>query len=162
MKNDALATYLNDHFGGSVGAVEILDHLIETYEDLPIAGFCQQLRDEVSRDQETLREIMRALGVSESGMRKAGAWLVEKFSRAKMRVKGEEVGEPGLVLALESLVLGIKGKELLWRTLGVLRPTWPPLDRFDFATLRESAINQGARTDAERLRVAQAAYQPES
>ncbi len=160
MKNSHLATYLNDHLAGSVGALEILDRLIDTYHDLPIAQFCREARGEISDDQDDLREVLKALEISESSVRMAGAWLVEKFSRAKIRLEGEGIREPGLVLALESLVLGVKGKEVLWRSLAAVQAKWPPLQRFDFARLVQRAIGQGARIDEQRVAAASEAFAP--
>jgi len=161
MKNSHLAIYLNDHLAGSVGALEILDRLIDTYHDLAIAQFCREARGEISEDQDELREVLKALEMSESSVRKAGAWLGEKVSRAKIRLEGEGIREPGLVLALESLVLGVKGKEVLWRTLATVQAKWPTLKRFDFTRLRQRAIDQGARMDEQRVQAAGEAFAPE-
>ena len=75
-----LHTYLNDHLAGSVGALELLDRLIETYREKPLEHFFQNLRDEIQQDQEQLKELMQKLGAEESSVRKAGAWLAEKLS----------------------------------------------------------------------------------
>ncbi len=160
MKNDDLATYLNDHFAGSVGAIEMVDHLIKTYEGKPIAQFFQKLRTNISVDQDELREIMSALEVKESGMRKAGAWIGEKLGRPKIDLEGKGSGDPGLFVALEALVLGITGKQVLWRALATVQESWPQLQRFDFARLHERAIEQTERVDAKRLAAANEALQP--
>jgi hypothetical protein len=47
MKNERLATYLNDHLGGSAGALKLLDRMIDHYGKQPIGKFCRQLRAEV-------------------------------------------------------------------------------------------------------------------
>jgi hypothetical protein len=160
MENDELATYLDDHLGGSVGAIEMVDHLIKTYDGKPIALFCKELRDDISADQDELREIMRALGVKESGVRKAGAWVAEKVGRLKLGLEGEGAGDPGLFVALEALVLGITGKQVLWRTLITLQSDWPQLQRFDFDRLHKRAVEQAERVDAKRLVAAVAALRP--
>jgi len=161
MQNEDLATYLNDHLAGSVGAMEMIEHLIKTYEGKPIAQFCRELREEISADQDELREIMRALGVKESGVRKAGAWIGEKFGRMKLGLEGEGARDPGLFVALEALLLGIKGKEVLWRALAVVQERWPGLQRFDFACLQKRAVEQGGRVNAKRLKAAREALAPE-
>ena len=76
MQNDDLAIYLNDHLAGSVGALEMLDHLIKTYEGKPIAQLCREWREEISADQDALRDIMRALDVKESG--RAQSWRMDR------------------------------------------------------------------------------------
>ena len=160
MQNDDLAIYLNDHLAGSVGALEMLDHLIKTYEGKPIAQSCREWREEISADQDELRNIMRALDVKESGVRKAGAWIGEKLGRMKLGLEGEGARDAGLFVALEALVLGIKGKEVLWRALAVVQENWPPLQRFDFARLQKRAVEQGERVNAKRLETARAALAP--
>jgi hypothetical protein len=50
------------------------------------------------------------LGKQESAVRKAGAWVAERFSRVKIRLSDFEEGQIGLFHALEGLVLGIFGK----------------------------------------------------
>jgi len=160
MKNDDLAIYLNDHLAGSIAAIEAIDHLVETYRGKPIAAFCKELRDQITADQYELREIMRALDVKESSVRKAGAWIAEKFARLKLQPEGEGSGDPGLFLALEALVLGITGKQILWRALATLPESWSQLRRFDFARLQARAIEQAERVDAKRLEAAREALRP--
>lgn len=160
MKNENLVLYLNDHLAGSVGALELLDRLIRTYEDRSIVGFCREMKSEVEADQQVLRDVMTALDIEESSLRKASAWVAEKFSRAKLAMDGNESGEIGLVEALEGLVLGIKGKEGLWSALAAIQATWPPLKSLDFSRLKQRAIEQGMRVDAMRLKAATEAFQP--
>jgi hypothetical protein len=160
MHNDDLATYLNDHLAGSVGALEMLDHLIETYEGKPIAEFCGRLRDDISADQDELREMMRALDVKESRVRKAGAWVGEKLGRIKLGLEGEGRGDPGLFVALEALVLGITGKQVLWRALMTVQNSWPQLQRFDLDRLHKRAVEQAERVEAKRLEAAREALRP--
>jgi hypothetical protein len=151
MRNDHLATYLNDHLAGSIGALEIFDRLIKEHEDHTIVSFFREMKEQIEADQLELREMMGALGVGESSVRKAGAWVGEKLSRAKLTVEGKGVG---FVQALESLVLGIKGKELLWRALLPVQESWPELKRFDLHRLLERAVMQGVQMDEKRIEIA--------
>jgi hypothetical protein len=61
----------------------------------------------------------------------------------------------GLLLALETLVIGITGKKLLWRALAAA--DLPQLQEFDFAKLTRRAEEQIDRVEAERIRAAQQA-----
>lgn len=162
MKNEHLATYLNDHLAGSAGALELLDRMIDHYEEQPIRQFCRQIRAEVSADQEELRKMMKSIDVREGSLRKAGAWVAEKFSRAKLTLQGEGTADLGAVEALESLVLGIKGKEGLWRALASVRADWPQWQHFDFQGLEERAIEQGRRVDEKRVHAAREVFRPEA
>lgn len=154
-----LTNYLNDHLAGSVGALELLDRLIDTYREKPLEHFFRNLREDIEHDQEQLKELMEKLGADESAVRKAGAWLVEKLSRAKIELSEEAEGEVGLLLALEALVLGITGKRSLWRALQSASRTVPQLARLDYAGLENRAIEQCERVEAKRLEVARTAFQ---
>ena len=154
-----LTNYLNDHLAGSVGALELLDRLIDTYREKPLEKFFQGLRDDIRYDQEQLKELMQKVGAEESTVRKAGAWVVEKLSRAKIELSEENEGEVGLLLALEALVIGITGKRSLWRALNCASRTLPQLARLDYAGLENRAIEQCERVEAKRLEVARTAFQ---
>jgi hypothetical protein len=47
MSKAELPPYLNDYLAGSVGALELVDHLIETYKGKPLEEFFQNLRAEI-------------------------------------------------------------------------------------------------------------------
>ena len=149
-QNDKLTSYLKDHMAGSVGAVDMLEHLIESHETEPVAQFCRELLDKVRSDQAQLKAIMDALDVEAGSVRKAGAWLAEKVARAKLKLEGE--GD--LVQGLEALTLGILGKELLWRTLSAVQGDWPRLQRFDLVRLEHRATEQAEQTDQQRIAAA--------
>ena len=152
---DDLSDYLNDHLAGSVGALELLDRLIEACEGKPLERFFGDLRREVEEDQAQLKELMAKLGVAESSVRKAGAWLAEKLSRSKIEL-GE--GDIGIFLALEALIIGITGKRSLWRALEAASRTVPALGRLNYSGLEKRAIEQCERVEARRLELARTAF----
>jgi hypothetical protein len=152
-----LASYLNDHLAGSVSAIELLDHLIKTHEGKPLEKFFKELRGDVRADQETLQKLLQRFS-KESALRKAGGWLAEKFGRVKLKGAGEEKGELGLVQALEILVLGITGKQLLWRALSASLGNSPLLRGADLGKLEERAIDQIERVEAKRLEAARETF----
>jgi hypothetical protein len=150
---DNLASYLNDHLAGSVAALELLDRLIERYDADSLGVFFQELRNDIQEDQKELQELIEKLGAAESVVRKAGAWLVEKVSRAKIPLSSS-TGERDLFLALEALVLGITGKKSLWSALRAASQFEPKLGRLDYSGLEKRAMEQGARVEAKRLETA--------
>lgn len=156
---DDLSSYLNDHLAGSVGALELLDRLIDVYKGKPLERFFRDLRDEIDADQETLKELIAKLGEKESSVRKAGAWIVEKLSRAKIQLSETREGELGLFLALEGLALGIHGKRSLWRALAAASETAPHLRGPDYAALEKRAIEQHDKVEAKRLEVAREVFE---
>ena len=153
-----LSSYLNDHLAGSVGALELLDRLIETYKGKPLERFFTDLRNEIDADQETLKELIANLGEEESTVRKAGAWVVEKLSRGKIHLGGKGEVEMGLFLALEVLALGIHGKRSLWRALAVASEAIPRLRSRDYVALERRAVEQHDRVEAKRLEVAREVF----
>ena len=154
-----LATYLNDHLAGSVAAIELLDYLIKEQAGQRLEKFLVDLRDDISADQEVLRDLIRKLDFEESAVRKAGAWVVEKLAQAKIAASGKEAGELGLLQALEGLALGIKGKELLWRALSTVEATRPQLQGIDLAALEQRARDQFERVEKERLHLARETFE---
>ena len=157
---EELTSYLNDHLAGSVGALELLDRLIEAHKERPMGKFFEGLRSEIQADQEELKGLLVKLGIEESTVRKAGAWIVEKLSRSKIELEGEpEEASAGLFLALEALVLGITGKRSLWRALQAASRAVPELARLDYSGLEKRAIEQCERVEAKRLELARSVFQ---
>lgn len=157
MRED-LSSYLNDHLAGSVGALELLNRLIEIYQGKPLERFFRDLRTEIDADQKTLKELIANLGEKESAVRKAGAWIVEKLSRAKIQLSKTRDGEMGLFLALEGLALGINGKRSLWCALETASETAPRLRGPDYATLKKRAVEQHDQVEAKRLEFARKVF----
>jgi hypothetical protein len=151
-----LDSYLNDHLAGSVGALELLDHWIKLYEGKPLANFFSEVRKEVDADQTTLQELMHALGTKKSTVRPVGAWVAEKFSRARFAAAGDQTGGLGIVLVLETLAMGITGKKLLWH--GLATANLPQPDGIDFVELEKRADEQIARVEVERMRTVREAF----
>jgi hypothetical protein len=158
MSKEQLPIYLRDHLAGSVGALELLDHLIETYKGKPLEEFFQNLRDEIAADQDTLQDLLAKLGEKEGAVRKAGAWVAEKVSRAKIRLSDSEKNQLGLLHALEGIVLGITGKRALWTALAVITDTVPQLRQLDYVRLQKRATEQCDRVEAKRLEVAREVF----
>ena len=152
-----LATYLNDHIAGAMGALELLDRLLESHQGKPLEPFFRELRADITQDLEVLRKLLHRFS-KESVIKKTGAWIAEKMSRAKLKLAGEKAGELGLVQALEALVLGITGKQLLWRALRASLGSSPLLRGADLEKLEERAIEQLERVEVRRLEAAHQAF----
>lgn len=155
LMNDNLAAYLNDHLAGSVAAIELIDDLVNASDDALLKQFLVDLKRDIESDQKVLEQLIAGAGESEGVIRKAAAWLSEKAARAKFKIAGEDFGGLGLVQALEMLALGIRGKELLWRSLSV--SGWSPLRDVDFGKLQQRALEQQQRVEQRRLEAARAA-----
>lgn len=154
-----LQTYLNDHLAGSVGALEMLDRLVETLAQKPLGLYLAGLRQEIEQEQRILKGLLDSLAAPESVLRKAGAWMAEKASRLKLRLSGSDEDQMGLFLALEGLILGVTGKAALWRALECAAQDYPALRGPDYSALRACALEQAERVDQHRLEVARAVFQ---
>jgi hypothetical protein len=159
---DNLATYLNDHLAGSVAALNMIDHLIETFEKKPLAQFFRDLRGEIAADQADLQWLIEKLDKEHNAIRKAGAWVAEKLSRAKIDPGESPEGQMGLYLAFEGLVLGITGKLVLWRGLEAAFVGAPELRGLDYAELQVRAKEQRDRVEAKRLELAPSVFKPQT
>jgi hypothetical protein len=152
----ALPSYLNDHLAGAVAALELLAHLIATHKGQPLQEFFVDLRRDIEVDANVLRKLIGTMRTRESILRKTVAWIAAKFVSSKFATAGEEIGGLGLVQALETLALGIRGKQLLWRALAA--SDWPALQEVDLAQLEARAIEQQDRVEAKRLEAAREAF----
>jgi hypothetical protein len=108
------------------------------------------LRNKIDADQGELRDLIKKIGEKESAVRKAGLWVAEKFSRAKIRLSDSEEDLTGLFHALEGLVLEITGKRNLWTALAAV----PQLRKLDYARLENRAVEQCDRAEWKRLEIA--------
>src|SRR6478672_5757384 len=151
-----LDSYLNDHLAGSISALELIAHCIDVHKGEPLGSFFVETEREIKADQETLRGIMRILGVRQSKVRKAGAWAAEKLGRARLIIAGDEPGSLGLVLTLEGLIMGVTGKKLLWASLAAAK--LPPLNTYNFEQLQRRAEQQIERLEAERIAAVRQAF----
>lgn len=153
--HESLHLYLNDHLAGSVAAIEMVDNVIEHHPEDRFGKFFRDLRNEISADQETLSDLVRKVGSEESAIRKVGAWLAEKFSRAKFGDTGDGVE---LLQAVEGLALGITGKRLLWRSLEAVASNFPALQATDFGQLQKRAQDQFDQVETLRMELTREAF----
>ena len=151
-----LESYLNDHLAGSVSALELLEHWSEEHKGKPLGRFFSELHTEIQADQTTLREVMNSLGIDESKVRKAGAWVAEKAGRARLMIAGDDPGSLGLVLTLEGLIMGVTGKRSMWRTLAAVK--LPEVTGYNFEQLQHRAEQQIERIEAERIRAVEQVF----
>jgi hypothetical protein len=151
-----LDSYLNDHLAGSISALELIAHWVEVHKGEPLGNFFVETEKEIKADQDTLRDVMRILGIEESKVRQAGAWVAEKVGRARLIIAGDEAGSLGLVLTLEGLIMGVTGKKLMWRALAAAK--LPQLNGYNFEDLQRRAEQQVERLEAERISAIRQAF----
>jgi hypothetical protein len=150
MSDDALATYLNDHLAGSVGAIEMVQRVIKENEGQLLGRRLEEVLKEIRKDQEVLRDLIERAGSKENPLKKAGAWLAEKAGRVKLGGTADPA-ELSRLQALEALATGIHGKRAMWRALRVVVPKHPSLYGLDLDLRERRAVEQHDRVEEWRL-----------
>lgn len=142
VKDQNLATYLQDHLAGSVVALELLEHLERAHAETELAAELARLRAEITADRSVLEDLIARFGATPSRPRQAAAWLGEKLAQLKLTLDDAAAGAMRLFEGLEAVSLGIEGKRGLWQILGVLAPANPLLQGLDYAELTRRAEAQ--------------------
>jgi hypothetical protein len=149
-----LATYLHDHFVGSVHAIELLEFLHEQHSSDQLGQFAAELLVEIKADREVLENLAERVGAGSSLVKELTAWFGEKITRLKLK-RDESV--LGTFEALEFLELGIHGKWALWRALATVAPYDPRFEGTDFEHLAVRAEMQRTQVEERRLKLARPA-----
>lgn len=149
-----LAIYLNDHLAGSTMGVELAQRCAANNRTSDYGRFLEQLAAEIREDRESLRQIMRSLGVEVDQVKVSAAWTAEKLGRLKLN--GRLLGYSPLsrLVELEMLALGVTGKLAMWLALDGLEPGRPELSHAPLAELITRAERQRDGLEAQRLRAA--------
>ena len=123
---DKLETYLNDHLTGSIVALDLARRRASTQGDDRFGTFLRTFVRDVEQDQKVLRRVMESVGATPRVTREllgtAASWL------DSIRGAFSMPGAPNLVRDLELLIMGVRGKQLIWTSLERLgHTTDPPL-----------------------------------
>jgi len=112
-----LGIYLNDHLAGSTTGIELVRRGIEQYKGTALGDFLAEIGAEIEEDRDELKSVMEANGIGQQRYKLVAAWVAEKAGRLKFN--GALVRRSPLtpLVELETLALGVHGKEALWRLL---------------------------------------------
>lgn len=151
-----LDVYLNDHYAGSTGAVELAQRAAEQY-GIDVGSLFTDLLAQIEQDRSTLEQMMKRVGTEPSPLKQAGAWVLEKVTRLKL--SGQSGGAPmlNLLLTIETLEMGVAGKLSLWTALKEITDSNAQIAEFDLDGLIARAESQIEGLEAERLKAAKAA-----
>ena len=156
MNTKHLGTYLNDHFAGSVAALELFERLKSANAGTPRGQVFADLLQQIEQDQTALRDLLKELDFRVSPIRKAGTWLAEKFV---LKLLAENPGDKLVRLEqMEALALGIEGKQALWRALNAVAGQAPLFESVDLIRLAQRAKEQYACVETIRLDAARDAF----
>jgi hypothetical protein len=151
MADKAIEIYLNDHLSGATLGSDLAQQILERSQPGELRDVMANLAREIEQDRETLLALMDALEISRNFVKQVAGWFAEKASRVKF--SGATSGEPdtGMLLALETLRLGVAGKRCLWLALAQSHGGRTSPAGFDFDALAERAAAQERALEEQRL-----------
>ena len=144
-----LSIYLNDHLAGATAGRELARRALGSNRGNRFGESLERIAAEIEEDRETLRALMRALGVREDPIKRTVALVGERVGRLKLNGSLRSYSPLSRLLELEALEAGVEAKRSLWRSLEQLAD--PRLAEFDFRALAGRAERQ--REDLEELRL---------
>lgn len=154
-RDKLLSIYLNDHLAGATLGLELAKRSCTSNENTPLGDFLGRLVREIETDREALKRLMRALGIRPDPFKVSTAWALEKLGRLKLNGQVRGYSPLSRLVELESLYLGIAGKQEMWITLQRTLPKEPP--GVEFEELRRRAGRQAAEVEGHRVQAAKAA-----
>jgi hypothetical protein len=145
-----LATYLNDHLGGSATGRELARRTLQANRDNEYGTVLEDIVRQIEEDIDSLEAVMVRLGIKPDRVKEAMGWTAEKLGRLKLN--GQLLGYSPLsrLIELEGLMLGITGKMAMWIALRSVLADDPRLEGIDLENLVRRAREQ--RQAVERLR----------
>lgn len=154
MADNPIDVYLNDHLAGAMLGSDLAEQIGARNRGTALGQLMESLAPQIEEDRQTLIELMGQLETSKNPVKQATAWITEKASRAKF--SGMTSGEPelGTFMALESLVLGVRGKACMWKALKQIGDQHPPIASMNLDGLIERARTQEDALERERLAAA--------
>ena len=147
MTSKVLRIYLQDHHAASAGGLALANRAL---------GPHHPLAKQIARDREALESVMRQLSVAPSAIKVGIVGVAERAGRLKLNGTLFKRSPLSSVIELETLVVGVRGKEALWTALQKADVSL----KDDLEALVESARAQAAELEALRLRAAERAFAP--
>ncbi|MFG3343496.1 hypothetical protein ACGF1Z_00340 [Streptomyces sp. NPDC048018] len=149
-----LAVYLNDHLAGSTAGLSLIRRIARQHRGTPRQAALSVLAHEVAEDRETLRQIMRALGVPARRTRAVLGALGERAGRLKLNGRVLSRSPLSDVLELEAMRLGVEGKAACWSALRSVADVDPRLEHDMLDGLLDRARRQADVLEEMRLAAA--------
>jgi hypothetical protein len=146
-----LAIYLQDHHAAALAGTRLARRVASAAQPERASAELSAVAQEIAEDLATLESIMRKLGTGPSGVKDAMARAGERIGRLKLNGRLRTRSPLSDVVELETLVVGITGKQALWRSLqsvGMLPNE--ELDHLVERAERQKRIVEGAREAAAR------------
>jgi len=146
MTSRLLRIYLQDHHAASAGGVALAKRAL---------GPNHPLSEQIARDRVALESVMQQLSTSPSAVKVGMVRMLEPLGRLKLNGRLFKRSRLSSVVELETLVVGVRGKEALWTALQQAQVI---LKDVNLDELVESARAQGIELEALRLSAARHAF----
>jgi len=141
-----LRIYLQDHHAASAGGLALARRAL---------GASHPLVQQIASDRDALERVMGQLSTSPNRMKVEMVRMAERVGRLKLNGKLVSRSPLSSVIELETLVVGVRGKEALWTAL---QRADVSLEDIDLEALAESARAQGVELETLRLNAAAEAF----
>jgi len=153
-----LEIYLQDHYAGSTGGLELAKRTAKANGGTEFGGPLTRIAGEIREDRNALKRVMARLEVKPAPVKAWLAWAAEKAGRVKPNGQLRGYSPLGRMVELEALITGVSGKLSLWRALQQVAPGEPRLDATQLAELQGRAEDQLGRLHDLRDRAATIAF----
>jgi hypothetical protein len=137
---ESLPIYIQDHLAGAVFGVELVEALEHDHAGSELGRLAATWKIEIKADQATVQQIVERAGAAPNVVKEVISWLSHRAARLKLRRQCH--GDLGTFESLETLALGIAGKEKLWIALGIAAVNDSRISGIDFARLQQRAREQ--------------------
>ncbi len=117
-----LAIYLQDHHAAGVAGARVAKRAALAIDRSGHDGDLTHVASEIRQDLVELEGIMRQLGVEPDRVKDTFSRIAERVSRSKLNGRLLRRSPLSDLLELETLVVGITGKQALWVTLREVLP----------------------------------------
>jgi hypothetical protein len=131
-----LSIYLQDHHAAAVAGTRLARRVAKAARR-EMSDDLSRVAEEIAEDLATLESLMARLGTSPNGAKDAIARVGERLGRLKLNGRLRTRSPLSDVVELETLVVGITGKEALWVSLR--SATSLPTDELDRLVRRAEA-----------------------
>lgn len=152
-----LAVYLRDHHAAGVAGARLAGRLAAARARGSGGDDLRRIASEIRNDLVALEAIMRRLGVEPNRAKDAFARVAERLGALKLNGRLLRRSPLSDLVELETLVVGITGKQALWVSLRQL----PSLESEGLDALLERAEEQKRIVENERVAAARRSFASE-
>ncbi|ACY97835.1 MULTISPECIES: hypothetical protein [Thermomonospora] len=149
-----LGIYLNDHLAGATGGRELAKRIARAHRGTAAGPELERLVAEIAEDRRELLAVMRTLGVPVRRYKAVLGWLGERLGRLKPSGRLLSRSPLSSVIELETMRLGVEGKQSVWVLLRRLAEYDRRLDAARLDRLADRAARQSRLLEELRVRAA--------